>query len=190
MTFLLIFILSLHLTETLASETLEKAALSRLSVQVIYDGSYLQIPYPNGDVPSHLGVCTDVIIRSYRKIGIDLQKRVHEDLRQHFSSYPSKRIWGLSHPDRNIDHRRVPNLQAFFSRHGSKLRISENGADYKAGELVTWMLPGNLPHIGIVTSIKSSDNLRPMIVHNIGRGPVLEDMLFNYKITGHYKYKG
>jgi uncharacterized protein YijF (DUF1287 family) len=186
---ILLVFLSLLSAATYGSSKLEIAALTRISNRVIYDGSYIKIPYPNGDVPSNIGVCTDVVIRSYRKIGIDLQKRLHEDISKHFSSYPSKRIWGLSRPDTNIDHRRVPNLQVFFSRQGSKLLITANGVDYKAGELVTWILPGNLPHIGIVTSKRSSDSKRPLIVHNIGQGPVLEDMLFSYKITGHYKYE-
>jgi uncharacterized protein YijF (DUF1287 family) len=171
-----------------AAGDLESAAMGRISESVIYDGAYFSISYPNGDVPSNIGVCTDVIIRSYRKLGIDLQKRLHEDLKENFSSYPSKRIWGLSKPDTNIDHRRVPNLRAFFSRQGSELPISSSGTDYKVGELVTWVLPGNLPHIGIVTSKKSIDGQRPLIVHNIGQGPVLEDMLFDFQITGRYRY--
>ncbi|EOB4260385.1 DUF1287 domain-containing protein, partial [Vibrio vulnificus] len=154
-----------------------------------YDGSYIKIAYPNGDVPPSLGVCTDVIIRSYRKLGVDLQVLVHEDMRDNFSLYPSNRIWGLSKPDRNIDHRRVPNLQIFFKRHGQSLTISDEGLDYKAGDIVTWMLPGNLPHIGIVTNDLSQDGKRPLIVHNIGSGPVLEDMLFDFQITGHFRYE-
>lgn len=187
---ILIIILSVCPLVVHASNDLELAAISRTSQSVTYNGSYLKIPYPNGDVPSNIGVCTDVIIRSYRKLGIDLQKLLHEDIKENFSSYPSNRIWGLIKPDTNIDHRRVPNLRTFFSRHGSKLLITSSGADYNVGELVTWMLPGNLPHIGIVTSKKSKDGKRPLIVHNIGRGPMLEDMLFDYKITGHYKYTG
>ena len=190
MKYIFIIIFSLCSLVVHASSDLESAAIDRTSESVTYDGSYFQIPYPNGDVPPDIGVCTDVIVRSYRKLGIDLQKRLHEDIKENFSSYPSKRIWGLSKPDTNIDHRRVPNLRAFFARHGSKLPITSSGADYKVGELVTWMLPGNLPHIGIVTSKKSKDGKRPLIVHNIGQGPVLEDMLFDYKITGHYRYTG
>ena len=173
-----------------AAQTLEQAAIERTTYKVTYDGRYVKMSYPNGDVPENMGVCTDVIIRSYRKIGLDLQQLVHEDMVTHFDKYPSKRIWGLKKPDTNIDHRRVPNLQTFFTRNGTKLPISLHGHDYKAGEIVTWMLPGNLPHIGIVTSKKSKDGERPLIVHNIGRGPMLEDMLFNYDITGHYKYDG
>jgi uncharacterized protein YijF (DUF1287 family) len=137
------------------------------------------------------GVCTDVIIRSYRTLDIDLQKRVHEDIKAHFEQYPSKRIWGLSRPDRNIDHdhRRAPNLQAYFKRHGESLRVSQKGTNYKPGDIVTWMLPGNLPHIGIVVDQRSEDGERPLIVHNIGFfGPKMDDMLFDYQITGHYRY--
>ncbi len=167
-----------------------KAAKNRTKQLVIYNGAYIKISYPNGDVPKNIGVCTDVIVRSYRKLGIDLQKQVHEDISKNFSSYPSKRIWGLKNPDKNIDHRRVPNLRAFFKRHGETLKITKDPADYKPGNLVTWVLPGNLPHIGIVINEKSKDGKRPLIVHNIGAGPVVEDMLFDYKITGHYRYYG
>lgn len=163
-----------------------QAAIERTTHQVTYDGRYLGIAYPGGDVPDNIGVCTDVVIRSYRKIGIDLQKEVHEDMRTHFSAYPKN--WGLKRPDTNIDHRRVPNLQVFFQRHGKELPVTKNAQEYKAGELVTWMLPGNLPHIGIVTDKRSADGKRPLIVHNIGQGPKLEDMLFDYPITGHYRY--
>lgn len=164
------------------------AALERTQHTVRYDGRYLSIPYPNGDVPAEIGVCTDEIIRSYRQLGIDLQQRVHEDMRRHFDAYPSRRNWGLSRPDRNIDHRRVPNLQAYFGRHGVTLPVSADPADYAPGHLVTWMLPGNLPHIGIVTDVIHPVSGRPMIMHNIGAGPMLEDMLFDYRITGHYRY--
>lgn len=172
--------------KTLA-EQLNVAALSRIQASVTYDGRYLKIPYPNGDVPANIGVCTDVVIRAYRQLNIDLQQRVHKDMKQHFSRYPSKRIWGLKRPDTNIDHRRVPNLRTFFKRHGQSLPISDKAADYLAGDLVTWMLPGNLPHIGIVTDKKTATG-SPKIVHNIGRGPQLEDILFDYPITGHYRY--
>lgn len=164
------------------------AAIDRTTHDVSYDGSYISIAYPNGDVPPNIGVCTDVIIRSYRKIGSDLQKLVHEDMAKNFSSYPSNRIWGLSSTDKNIDHRRVPNLQAYFTRHGDTLVISTNKQDYAPGDIVTWMLPGNLPHIGIVTNKVSGATGNPLIAHNIGAGPKLDDMLFSYKITGHYRY--
>ena len=167
---------------------LVEAAIERTRHRVIYDGCYQVIEYPGGDVPSHTGVCTDVVIRSYRKYGIDLQVLVHQDMKRHFSKYPSKRIWGLNHPDKNIDHRRVPNLQVFFTRNGQSLGIFNRAGEYKPGDLVTWMLPGNLPHIGMVTDQFNGETGNPMVVHNIGRGPELEDMLFSYRITGHFRY--
>ncbi len=170
-------------------ERLVKAAIERTEVEVRYDGSYHKIGYPNGDVPANIGVCTDVIIRSYRKLGIDLQRLLHEDIAGHFSKYPSNRIWGLSKPDRNIDHRRVPNLQRFFTRHGEALERSNDPSDYQPGDLVTWMLPGNLPHIGLVINRYDEVFKRPLIVHNIGSGPEISDILFSYPITGHYRFK-
>jgi len=170
------------------TDDIVSAAIDRTQHNVIYDGRYLSIPYPNGDVPENIGVCTDVIIRAYRTIGTDLQKLVHEDMLANFNAYPSKRIWGLNATDRNIDHRRVPNLQTFLVRQGEKFAVSDKGKDYKAGDLVTWMVSGNLPHIGIVTDKISLFTGNPMIVHNIGAGPKLDDMLFSYPITGHYRY--
>jgi uncharacterized protein YijF (DUF1287 family) len=167
---------------------LVEAALERTNYNVLYDGRYISIPYPNGDVPENIGVCTDVIIRTYRAIGTDLQQLVHEDMVANFEAYPSKRIWGQNRTDKNIDHRRVPNLQAFLSRQGEKLVISSKASDYKAGNIVTWMLPGNLPHIGLITNKISALTGNPMLVHNIGAGPKLDDVLFSYKITGHYRY--
>jgi uncharacterized protein len=168
-------------------ESLNNAALERTKHKVQYNGAYFIIPYPNGDVPAQYGVCTDVVIRSYRSVNVDLQQLVHEDMVKHFNSYPSKKMWGLNHTDKNIDHRRVPNLQIFFTRHGQSLPTATNAKLYLPGDLVTWLLPGNLPHIGIVSNkVASSGN--PMIVHNIGRGPQLEDKLFDFPITGHYRY--
>lgn len=169
-------------------DDLVAAAIERTTMSVTYDGAYYSISYPNGDVPSNIGVCTDVVIRSYRAIGTDLQKNVHEDISSSFDEYPSKGIWGLNRPDKNIDHRRVPNLQKYFERHGSILSISQDPNEYGPGEIVTWALPGNLPHIGIVTNMKSEETGRPLIVHNVGRGPELQDMIFSYPITGHYRY--
>ena len=169
-------------------QDLVAAAMERTEHRVTYNGAYYRIDYPNGDVPAEIGVCTDVIIRSYRAIGTDLQQLVHEDMVAHFDAYPSRRIWGLSSTDSNIDHRRVPNLQTFFTRHGDSLPLSRNPGDYSPGDLVTWMLPGNLPHIGIVTDTVSRETGNPLVVHNIGAGPRLEDMLFAYPITGHYRY--
>jgi uncharacterized protein YijF (DUF1287 family) len=163
------------------------AAIERTNHEVRYDGSYRRIGYPGGDVPLDVGVCTDLVVRAYRAVGVDLQKLVHEDMSSAFSAYPA--LWGLSRPDPNIDHRRVPNLQTFLKRRGAELPISSNAGDYLLGDLVTWMLPGNLPHIGIVSGIRSASG-HPMVVHNIGRGPEIEDALFKFEITGHYRYLG
>lgn len=154
--------------------------------KVTYDPSYFSIPYPNGDVPADKGVCTDVVIRAYRKIGIDLQQLVHEDMKGHFSEYP--RNWGLKKTDKNIDHRRVPNLMKFFSRHGTSLEKSTSAAAYKPGDIVTWDLGNGVTHIGIVINKKSQDGKRPLIVHNIGNGQEISDCLFSFTITGHYRY--
>ena len=168
---------------------LVEAALFRTTQQITYDGAYRSIAYPNGDVPANIGVCSDVIIRSYRSLGIDLQVLVHEDMSKNFSEYPSKRVWGMTRTDKNIDHRRVINLEVFFERHGQKLSITNDPNDYKAGDIVSWKLPGNLPHIGIVTDQVSATTGNPLIVHNIGKGPKLDDMLFGAEITGHFRYK-
>jgi len=165
---------------------LADSALTLINQKVIYDPSYRVIDYPNGDVPADRGVCTDVIIRAYRKLGIDLQKEVHEDMRKNFAIYPNN--WGLSGPDKNIDHRRVPNLMTFFKRHGKVKEITGNPKDYQPGDIVCWDLGGGITHIGIVTREKSKDGLRYVIVHNIGGGQVLEDCLFKYIIIGHYCY--
>ena len=167
-------------------EKLSNAAISIIDESIVYTPDYVSIKYPNGDVPAKTGVCSDVVIRAYRKLGIDLQKEVHEDMKANFSKYPTK--WGLKKTDTNIDHRRVPNLEVFFERKGKKLPISKNASDYKTGEMVTWMIGGKLPHIGIVTHKKSS-NGNPMIVHNVGGGQVLEDCLFSWEIVGHYLFK-
>jgi uncharacterized protein YijF (DUF1287 family) len=166
------------------------AAEERTHHTVRYDSTYVKIPYPSGDVPADTGVCTDEVIRSYRTVGIDLQKEVHEDMEQNFSAYPRKWRWLTSHTDTNIDHRRVPNLIVFFGRKGETLTISERAEDYAPGDIVTWDLGGNVPHIGIVVDQKSAASGRFMIVHNIGQGPKMEDVLFRWKITGHYRYYG
>ena len=170
------------------SSRLVGAAVERTNHRVIYDGSYRSIPYPNGDVPRNIGVCTDLIIRAYRELGIDLQRDIHEEMKGHFEAFP--RNWGLRQPDPNIDHRRVLNLRTFFSRKGMVLPVTAKAEDYAAGDLVTWVVADNLPHIGIVAEQKSPDGKRPLIVHNIGRGPQSEDMLFSYPITGHYRSYG
>jgi uncharacterized protein YijF (DUF1287 family) len=168
-------------------EQLTAAALERTRHHVQYDGSYRSIAYPGGDVPPDVGVCTDVVIRAYRELGIDLQRGVHEDMSAAFSAYPNR--WGLSAPDPNIDHRRVPNLEVYFARNGFRLPVTDEAGDYLPGDLVTWDLDP-LPHIGIVVSVRSEDGERYQIVHNIGRGPQLEDMLFDYRIVGHFRYYG
>jgi uncharacterized protein len=164
------------------------AALERTQHAVRYDPAYVRLPYPGGDVPADTGVCTDEVIRAYRAIGIDLQKEVHEDMAANFSAYPRK--WGRLGPDPNIDHRRVPNLMVFFSRKGENPPITNRAEDYAPGDLVTWDLGGGLTHIGMVVDRKTLLSRRYMIVHNIGAGPKMEDVLFNWKITGHYRYFG
>ena len=167
-------------------KTLSDSALVLTKQKVIYDPAYYSIDYPNGDIPNNRGVCTDVVIRAYRKLGIDLQKEVHEDMKANFNKYP--RNWGLSHTDKNIDHRRVPNLMVFFERHGTVKQISNNPKDYLPGDIVCWNLGGGTTHIGIVVNKKSRDGKRYKIVHNIGGGQVLEDCLFDFKIIGHYSF--
>ncbi len=166
---------------------LADSTVTLIADHVIYDPSYFSIAYPNGDIPKGKGVCTDVIVRAYRKIGIDLQKEVHEDMKYNFSKYPKN--WGLKTTDKNIDHRRVPNLMKFFERKGEVKTISRNPTDYLPGDIVCWNLGGGTTHIGIVVNEKSGDNTRYMIVHNIGAGQVIQDCLFDYKIIGHYRYK-
>jgi uncharacterized protein len=166
---------------------LSSAAIELTKQNVTHDPTYFSIAYPNGDVPAGKGVCTDVIIRAYRKLGIDLQKEVHEDMAANFKLYPQK--WGLKKTDKNIDHRRVPNLMTFFARHGTTLKKSTQSKDYSPGDIVTWNLGGNVTHIGIVINKKSEDNLRYLIVHNIGNGQEISDCLFQYEVIGHYRYK-
>ena len=185
---ILFFGFKLCFSQTMSDQVnLSESALELTKQQVTYDPSYFSIDYPNGDIPSDKGVCTDVVIRAYRKIGIDLQKEVHEDMKANFSSYP--KIWGLKTTDKNIDHRRVPNLMFFFKRQGAEKLISDHPSDYQPGDIVCWNLGGAVTHIGIVVHRKSRDGKRNLIVHNIGDGQVLEDCLFDFKIIGHYRYK-
>ena len=165
---------------------LSDAAVHLTRDRVQYDPSYFVIAYPNGDVPANKGVCTDVVIRAYRKMGIDLQKDVHEDMVRNFSIYPKD--WGLQKPDKNIDHRRVPNLRTFFARNGSSLKPTSNPDDYKPGDIVTWDLGKGIAHIGIVIRETTDDHRRHLIVHNIGNGQEISDCMFSYRITGHYRY--
>ncbi|MDR3273554.1 MAG: DUF1287 domain-containing protein [Flavobacteriaceae bacterium] len=171
-----------HFYDRLADSTF---VLTKQKVQ--YDPSYFKISYPNGDVPANKGVCTDVIIRAYRKVGIDLQKEVHEDMKANFNQYPKS--WGMKNTDTNIDHRRVPNLMTFFSRHGTVKKKTLDSQDYQSGDIVCWDIGKGIKHIGIVVNKKSTDGKRYLIVHNIGRGQVLEDCLFRFTIIGHYQYK-
>ncbi|MBD3320081.1 MAG: DUF1287 domain-containing protein [Chitinivibrionales bacterium] len=164
------------------------SALRQTKITHTYDPGYAAISYPNGDIPLERGVCTDVVIRAFRSAGIDLQVLVHEDMSGHFAAYPDN--WGLAKPDPNIDHRRVPNLMTYFRRQGKSLPVTDSGEDYIPGDIVTWKIPGNLDHIGIVVDRKVDGTDRYAVVHNIGRGAELEDVLFAFKITGHYRYSG
>ena len=168
-------------------ERLAYAAEDIIDPGVVYDPAYVQLSYPGGDVPAKRGVCADVVIRAYRRVGIDLQVKVHEDMKAHFAAYP--KLWGLRRPDRNIDHRRVYNLATFFTRHGAALPCTKHGDDYRPGDIVVWRVK-HQGHIGIVSSLRNRSRDRCLIVHNIGGGQVLQDMLFEYPIIGHYRYAG
>ncbi|MEX0273909.1 MAG: DUF1287 domain-containing protein [Flavobacteriaceae bacterium] len=172
--------------QTIPQNRLSIAAMELIDQKVVYDPSYFSIEYPNGDVPADKGVCTDVVIRAYRKVGIDLQRLVHEDMKAHFAEYP--KIWGLKTTDTNIDHRRVPNLMVFFKRMGAEKQLTQHPDDYLPGDVVSWSLGGGLTHIGIVVAKRSADGQRNLVVHNIGGGQVLADCLFSYTIIGHYRY--
>ncbi len=165
---------------------LAHAAEARTQQHVIYDPAYVALAYPMGDPPNDRGVCSDVVIRSYREVGIDLQVKVHEDMKANFSAYPNR--WGLARPDRNIDHRRVPNLETYFHRLGAQLSVNTPISRLEPGDLVTWMIDGRLPHIGVVTTKKSpSGNL--LIAHNIGRGPELEDCYDNWSRKNVFRHR-
>jgi hypothetical protein len=166
---------------------LVRAARSQVGVTVVYDGAYVRLAYPGGDVPIDRGVCTDVLVRALRAQGQDLQKLVHEDMRANFRAYPA--LWGLRRPDRNIDHRRVPNLERYLQRRGMALAVSAAAGDYRPGDIVSWRLPGGLPHIGIVSDARAADGSgRPLVVHNIGQGTREEDVLFALKPVGHFRW--
>jgi uncharacterized protein YijF (DUF1287 family) len=168
-----------------AARDLVAAARAQVGVTLIYDPSYQRISYPMGDVAPERGVCSDVVIRAFRAVGIDLQQELHRDMKRHFAAYPKN--WGLSAPDANIDHRRVPNLSTWFARQGHALTISETAADYQPGDVVAWVLGNGRPHIGIVSNRRSADGARPLVIHNIGWGAQEEDVLFDYRITGHFR---
>lgn len=169
-----------------SSEAVVTAAHKRTTASVRYDPKYVSLTYPGGDVPDDTGVCTDVIIRTYRSaFGFDFQKAVHEDMKDNFSSYPQN--WGLKRADKNIDHRRVPNLERFLKRNGAAVKITQKADNYEPGDIVSWRLGGYLPHIGIVSDNKAADGT-PLIIHNIGAGPVEENMLFATDINGHFRF--
>jgi uncharacterized protein len=173
-------------------EKLAKNAEQQTKMKVIYVADYVKIKYPNGDVPLNTGVCTDLVIRAYRGVGVDLQKEVHEDMVKQFKNYPQ--LWSLKGTDTNIDHRRVPNLMTYFKYHKAEQPKSSKPEDYKPGDVVCWNLQNKntyhgITHIGVVSNRKTEDGNRYLIAHNIGGGNVLEDMLFSYTIIGHYRFK-
>jgi uncharacterized protein len=176
--------------DQIENESIKKvleSAVEQTTLTKNYDPAYVVLPYPNGDVPIEKGVCTDVVIRGFRRAGVDLQREVHEDMAANFSLYPKK--WGLKTADSNIDHRRVPNLQTFFTRKGKSLPITDKAADYKPGDVVAWDLDGKgLTHIGLISNIWSESSKRYLIIHNIGGGAQAEDRLFDWKVIGHYRY--
>ena len=166
-------------------QALVDAARAQIGVTVRYDPSYARLSFPGGDVPIERGVCTDVVVRAYRQLGADLQLLVHRDMAAHWRAYPNP--WGMKKPDTNIDHRRVPNLETYFARHGTALPVTRVASDYRPGDIVTWRLPGNLPHIGIVADARSASGT-PLVIHNIGGGAKMDDRLFEFSIKGHYRY--
>lgn len=174
----------------ITSEEIKKmlaSAMEQTKTTRSYDPAYIVLAYPNGDVPPETGVCSDVVIRAFRRAGMDLQKEIHEDMLKNFAAYPKK--WGLKSPDANIDHRRVPNLQTFFTRRGKSLAITNSGADYNPGDVVAWHLDNRgTTHIGLVSNIWNEKTKRYAIIHNIGGGTNAEDVLFDWKIVGHYRY--
>ena len=184
-----LFLLPIVLSPALGAPPVEflLAARAQIGVTVLYDAAYTDLDYPGGDVSMDRGVCTDVVVRAMRKTGLDLQKAVHEDMKRSFSAYP--KFWGLRAPDRNIDHRRVPNLARFLERQGKKLPVTKTSADYLPGDIVTCTVPPHLPHIMIVSDrFSEEDPARPLIIHNIGQGAREEDRLFEFELTGHYRW--
>ncbi|MSU59453.1 MAG: DUF1287 domain-containing protein [Pedosphaera sp.] len=181
----------LLLTATACSASINAAkivtsARSQIGVTISYDPSYQQMAYPGGDVPAKTGVCADVVVRALREQGMDLQKLMHEDMKRNFDLYPKK--WGLTKPDGNIDHRRVPNLMTYFRRKGFALSASTKAEHFTAGDVVAWQLEGGLTHIGIISDRRSAEGT-PLVIHNIGRGTQEENVLFKFRVTGHYRVK-
>ena len=182
---MLVLLVATSLSAATVNEVID-GALAQVGKTRSYDSAYRQLQYPNGDVPLETGVCSDVVVRAFRRAGLDLQQLVHDDMRAHFASYPQ--LWGLRGPDANIDHRRVPNLATFFRRQGKSLAVTHRGEDYAPGDVVVWRLPGNgLAHIGLVSDRRATTD-RYLVVHNIGYGTQVEDVLFAYEITGHFRW--
>ncbi len=169
-----------------ASTPLVDAARRQIGVTTKYDPAYVKLEYPGGDVDSTTGVCTDVVIRAFRRLGVDLQKEVHLDMSAHFEKYPQK--WGLKGPDPNIDHRRVPNLMKWMERKGFKQKVTRVAANYQTGDIVCWQISDKMTHIGIVSNGRTEEDV-PLIIHNAGWGTVESDFLFGFKIIGHYRPK-
>ena len=179
-------LLWLVLAAHVAADGLHQAAREQVGVTTLYDPAYVQLAYPNGDVPPERGVCTDVVIRAFRRAhGMDLQKLVHEDMKANFGLYP--KIWKLSKTDRNIDHRRVPNLRVWFTRQGWSRPVKQDAAEFLPGDIVTCTVPPNLPHVMIVSDQRTGDGARPLVIHNIGAGTREEDRLFAFPLTGHFR---
>jgi uncharacterized protein YijF (DUF1287 family) len=177
------------ISETPQIKQVVDSGIEQIGQTFEYDSSYSKLDYPNGDVPLDRGVCADVVVRAFRKAGIDLQREIHEDMAQHFAAYPNK--WGARKPDSNIDHRRVPNLMTFFERTGKSVPITKKPADYLPGDIVTWELDNHLLHVGLVTDVVADGNPNYLVVHNIGAGAKIEDVLMAWKIIGHYRmWKG
>jgi uncharacterized protein YijF (DUF1287 family) len=183
-----VFLLSASLRAELSPQAilLLDGAHTQIGQTVRYDATYVRLDYPRGDVPMDRGVCTDVVIRAFRHVGVDLQKEVHEDMQRAFRAYPQ--LWGLRAPDANIDHRRVPNLMCFFARRGKALAVTRTETDYRPADIVAWRLPDGRPHIGLMANAMASPSARPLVIHNIGAGAKAEDRLFDFEIIGHYRY--
>ncbi|MTH47631.1 DUF1287 domain-containing protein [Escherichia alba] len=171
--------------EARTNRAVAQAARQQIGKTLFYDPAYVRLAYPGGDLPLERGVCADVVIRALRSEGVDLQRLVHEDMRKHFSAYPQK--WKLTRPDANIDHRRVYNLETWFNRHNKALPVTAVYSDYQPGDIVSWRLDNGLAHIGVVADRYAADGT-PLIVHNIGAGAQLENVLFSWRIIGHYRY--
>jgi uncharacterized protein YijF (DUF1287 family) len=182
---IILILMSFHAARADTALDLVTAARAQVGVTLIYDPSYQRIAYPMGDVPMVRGVCSDVVIRAFRAIGIDLQQELHRDMKRHFAAYPKN--WGLAKPDRNIDPRRVPNLGTWFKRQGYAQPVTDMAAAYQPGDIVTWVLDRGQPHVGIVSDRRSEDGARPLVIHNIGWGAREDDALFEYRITGHFR---